>query len=181
MTGTRPVAVNPPLVGTYRVAPAQSTIAFTTRHLFGLGVVRGSFAVQDGEIRISHPIVDSTAHARIRAASFRTGNSRRDTAVTSAQFLDPEAHPYIVFTAEQVEPVDGGWVVHGLLSVRATTRPVAVRVETASADGPELRLRAHARVDRYDLGVTAARGMAARHLDLDLDILAVRSDGQDGR
>lgn len=101
MTGTRPAAVNPPLVGIYRIDPAHSTIAFTTRHLFGLGVVRGSFAVQDGEIR--------------------------------------------------------------------------------SADGPELRLRAHARADRYDLGVTAARGMAARHLDLDLDILAVRSDGQDGR
>lgn len=129
MNGTRPQAVDPPLVATYRVDPARSTIAFTTRHLFGLGVVHGSFAVQDGEIRIGNPVVDSATHARIRAASFETGNRRRDTAVRSARFLDPETHPYISFTSDWVEPVDGRWMVHGLLSVggRPARSPSASR------------------------------------------------------
>ncbi|MGE5134437.1 MAG: hypothetical protein ACM32E_16225 [Gemmatimonadota bacterium] len=41
--------------------------------------------------------------------------------------------------------------------------------------GPLLRLRASARVDRLSFGVTRARGLAARHLGIRLDITAERA------
>ena len=37
-----------PATGTYRIDPSGSSVSFTTRHLFGLGVVRGTFGVLFG-------------------------------------------------------------------------------------------------------------------------------------
>ena len=38
-----------PATGTYRIDPPGSSVSFTTRHLFGLGVVRGTFGVLRGK------------------------------------------------------------------------------------------------------------------------------------
>jgi len=53
-----------PTAGSYRIDPVRSRIAFTTRHLFGLGAVHGTFELQDGVIRIAEPLEDSSALAR---------------------------------------------------------------------------------------------------------------------
>jgi polyisoprenoid-binding protein YceI len=39
-----------PATGTYRIDPSGSSVSFTTRHLFGLGVVTGTFGVLSGEV-----------------------------------------------------------------------------------------------------------------------------------
>ena len=65
-----------PATGTYRIDPAGSSVSFTTRHLFGLGVVRGTFGVLSGEVTIADPVTASTARAVIDAASFSGGVHR---------------------------------------------------------------------------------------------------------
>ena len=37
-----------PATGTYRIHPASSSVSFTTRHMFGLGAVKGTFGVRFG-------------------------------------------------------------------------------------------------------------------------------------
>jgi len=105
------------------------------------------------------------------------GNSHaaRDAAVRSDRLLAVAAHPDIVFTSDRLAIEAGSWTLHGSLSVRGVARPVVLRVEGAVTTGNRLRLRASARIDRYEFGVTKARGLAARHLDLTLDIVADRS------
>jgi len=167
-------AIVAPAPGTYRIDAARSAITFTTRHLFGLGAVRGRFDLRDGEIRIADPLPESSARARISAASFRTGNPSRDGAVNSARLLDTGAHPDITFLSRRLERAGGRWVLHGLLSVRGKAHPVELLIEQAQPAGQDLRVRASAGIDRYDFEITKVKGLAARRLGLRLDIIAHR-------
>ena len=171
---TQPAAIVAPAPGTYRIDAARSAITFTTRHLFGLGAVRGRFDLRDGEIRIAGPLDESSARARISAASFRTGNPSRDGAVRSARLLDASAHPDITFISRRLEQADGRWVLHGLLSVCGKAHPVELLIEETQPAGPDLHARASAGIDRYDFGITKVKGLAARHLGFRLDIVAHR-------
>ncbi|SRR6266568_8214563 len=71
-----------PATGTYRIDPASSSVSFTTRHLFGLGAVKGTFGVLSGEVTIADPVTASTARAVIDAASFSGGHPQRDSPYT---------------------------------------------------------------------------------------------------
>ena len=171
---TQPAAITAPAPGSYRIDAARSAITLTTRHLFGLGAVRGSFELRDGEIRVTDPVHESSARARISAASFHTGNASRDSTVRSARLLDTGAHPDITFISRRLGQADGRWVLHGLLTVRGRTHQVELLLEEAQPTGRDLRLRASVRLDRYDFGITKYKGLAARHLGFRLDIVAHR-------
>ena len=62
---TSAAAVQIPAVGTCQLDPAASTVTFATRHLFGLGAVKGTFRLISGQITIADPVTSSTASAVI--------------------------------------------------------------------------------------------------------------------
>lgn len=92
-------AVTLPPAGTYAIDTTRSVIRFYTRHIFGLGRVRGSFAVRSGRIEAGASPGRSSAAAEIDAGSFTTGNGTRDHAVRSARYLNVERHPTILFVS----------------------------------------------------------------------------------
>ena len=100
MTAT-PV-VQPPAAGTYRIDPSMSAIAFTTRHMFGTGAVKGSFDLSSGEIIVAEPVTASHVVATAPANSFTTGNPKRDKHVRSADFLQSDTHPVISFRSSEL-------------------------------------------------------------------------------
>ena len=71
--GTRVI----PEPGRYDIDTTFSAVTFRTRRLFGLAPVRGSFAIRTGTITITEPLTDSSIHAEIDPASFRTDNGQR--------------------------------------------------------------------------------------------------------
>lgn len=169
---TPPAAVEIPAAGHYRLDPAACTISFTTRHMFGLGKVRGSFGLREGHLDVADPVSGSSARAVIAATAFDSGNGTRDTTVRSGQYLDADNHPDIVFVSTGLAERSGEWVLEGTLTVRGSTRPAEVRIERTAVEGERLRVRATSRVDRYDFGITAMKGMTGRYLDLVLDLAA---------
>lgn len=165
-------AVTVPQAGDYTIDQRHSSVTFTTRHLFGLGAVRGGFAIREGHVHVAADVSRSTVHAVISAASVDSGNPGRDTTVRSAGFLDTVRHPDIAFVCDHVERVEGTWVLRGSLKVCGHAEPLDVRVESARTEGGRLVLNATSRVDRYAFGVTAAKLLAARHLTITLSIVA---------
>jgi polyisoprenoid-binding protein YceI len=163
-----------PAPGDYQVDPQHCTVSFTTRHMFGLAPVRGTFQVREGHVHVAEEVHGSSVRATISAGSFRTGVSGRDFTVRSAQYLDAERHPDIVFASTRLDQVDGRWVLQGMLTVRGHGRPSEVHVDEVRQDGSHLRTRASALVDRYEFGITAMKGMTGRRLTLGLDIRADR-------
>ena len=55
------------------------------------------------------------------------------------------------------------------------TRPVSVLAEVTGVSPGSFTARATVRIDRYDFGVTASRGLAGRHLDVTVEVRCVRS------
>jgi polyisoprenoid-binding protein YceI len=161
-------AVSIPATGTYYLDPSRSSITFVTRHMFGLGQVTGTFSLADGELIINEPVTSSTVIARAAANSFSTGNKQRDQHVTSKTFLDAANHPDISFRSTDVVRDEQVWTLRGRLTVRGNAEPLDFVITECRISGPEVSIRATARVDRYAHGITKLKGMAARHLDLEL-------------
>jgi polyisoprenoid-binding protein YceI len=161
-----------PLAGDYRIDLNRSVVSFTTRHVFGLGRVRGTFQLREGHIYIADPLHGSSARATVAAASIDTRNAARDATVRS-QYLEAETYPDIVFVSTQLD--DKQWVLRGKLMVHGRTRPLDLAIHEARPEGRGLRLRATCVVDRYDFGITKMKGMTGRRLELELDVVAVSS------
>jgi|SRR6185437_1080494 len=171
---TQPAVVTTtPQPGHYDIDPGRSRVTFATRHLFGLGRVRGSFAVRGGSADVADPIAASAVYAEIETASFRTKNPARDGSVLSRRFLDPAGHPVMTFRSDRIEA--GGQVVTGTLTVRGTSRPVTLTITRCEVSRGSFTARATARIDRTEFGITAARGLAARYLDLTMEVQCTRN------
>jgi polyisoprenoid-binding protein YceI len=199
METTHVVVTTTPQPGHYDIDPARSRVTFATRHLFGLGRVRGSFAVRGGTADVADPIAASAIDAEIEAASFRTKNPARDRSVLSPRFLDPARHPVMIFRSDRIEaeghgpvtkerglespggsrgvvpPGQQGHVLTGTLTVRGTTRPVTLAITRCEASRRSFTASATTRIDRTEFGITAARGLAARYLDLTVEIQCTRN------
>jgi len=168
MRETPMTTIEAPALGAYRIDAAESTISFATRHFFGLAPVRGTFALRDGVVHVGEPVETTMVRAVIAADSFDTGLAARDNTVRSKQFLDTARYPDITFVANGVD----GDILHGTLTVRGRTEPLAVRVDEVRVLDDRLKLRASAEVDRYAWGVTAMKGMTGRRLRFSLSLVA---------
>ena len=115
--------------------------------------------------------------SRRTSASFRTRNRQRDHSVLSPRFLDPAGHPVMTFRSDRIETAPGQQrpVLTGTLTVRGTARPVTLTVTRCEVSRGSFTARATARIDRTEFGITAARGVAARYLDLTLEIQCTRN------
>jgi len=172
MSSSSAAPVRPPAAGRYRIDPGRTTVSFTGRHMFGLGGVSGTFRLRDAELVIGDPLTATTLHAVLDAASFDTGNPKRDTDVRSPKYLGSAAHPDITFAAREVSQRDGSWVATGTVTAHGTAAPVELILDELDDAGGTLTLRAHARIDRYAHGITAGKGLAGRRLNVSIDAAA---------
>jgi polyisoprenoid-binding protein YceI len=162
-----------PPAGEYTVDPARSRIAFTAKHRFGLGTVRGSFAVRSGAIAVAENPTASTVQAVVDTTSFASGSRARDKKVASKAFLHAQTYPDIAFQSGRAQLDDSGvWTLEGTLTARSVSAPVEFTIVDATTSGGELALTATATVDRYAHGITAAKGMAGRYLQLTAEVYA---------
>jgi polyisoprenoid-binding protein YceI len=164
-----------PAVGTYTLDPSGSSISGKTRAMFGLAGVSATFAFESGELVVADPPTASRATASVRAASFSSGTPKRDHHVASADFLDAENHPSITFSATAVVPAGDGWSVQGNLTVRGVTSSVELAVQSLESTGGAFTVTATTTVDRFDYGITRAKGMAGGKIALTVVARATRS------
>lgn len=168
---TEPQTTHIPPLGRYEIDVTRSTVKFRTRHLFGLGPVRGTFAIRSGTADIAEPLADSAIHAEIDTASFSTGNPQRDQTVLSARFLDATRFPVIAFRDGHVS---ADQTLRGTLTVGAVSRPVSLSLGPVTVTGQSFTASATLRVDRTEFDLTAMRGLAGRYLDLTAEVRCVQ-------
>jgi polyisoprenoid-binding protein YceI len=176
-TTTTDDAVQAPPVGRYTIDRRASSITFKSRHLFGLASVAGTMAISHGQVDIADPLTESSVRVEIDTTSFHTGSRHRDQDVRSPRFLDAGRYPSMTFTSRRLARSDGHWTLTGTLLVRDVARPVSLAIERSAVPPgrpTSFVVWATARIDRTEFGLTAARGLAGRHLDVSLRIQGVR-------
>lgn len=161
------------LTGTWRLDPARSSVTLSTKSMWGLAPVKGVFADVTGDGVLAD---DGRVGGRIvvASASLDTRNKKRDAHLQSADFLQSDVHPHIVFTVERITPAGEQATVAGTLQIRDRTRPVTFPA-TITASDDEVRLDAEVHVDRSEFGLTWNQlGMASMKNTITVSVVFVR-------
>jgi len=159
--------------GDYVLTNGSSSISFRTRHMYGLGSVKGPLSVRSGDLHIVEGIAGPAVNAVVEASSFTTHNPVRDRHVRSRMFLGVKRNPTWTYESHSVVQEGADLLVKGTFTVGGNSAPVSLVVDRVEATPScELIINAHGEVDRYALGVTTLRGMAARLLTFDIELTA---------
>jgi polyisoprenoid-binding protein YceI len=146
---------------TYEIDPAHSSAQFIVRHMM-ITNVRGGFSRIKGTIVYdSDNPGASTVEAIIDAGTISTLDGQRDAHLKSADFLDVENHPTIMFKSRKVESKGSDEaIVTGDLTIHGVTREVALKVEGPSKEEKDpwgnIRIGASGatKIKRSDFGLT---------------------------
>ena len=114
----------------WNIDPAHSRVFFTAKHMM-ITTVTGEFEKFSGTIEYDeeNPAA-TTVDVKLDVDSLHTREPKRDGHLKSADFLDVENYPHILFKSNRVEQIDDshGKLI-GDLSIRGTTREVSLDVE----------------------------------------------------
>jgi len=117
----------------WTVDPVHSHVGFSVRHMM-VTTVRGTFSTYSGTFELDPAdFTKSTISGQIEVASIDTKNADRDNHLRTDEFFDAANHPTISFTSTRIEAKGDAYVVHGDLTLRGVTKPVALDVEFAGA------------------------------------------------
>jgi polyisoprenoid-binding protein YceI len=114
----------------WQLDPAHTTVEFAVKHMM-FTTVRGRFKTFTGAVHIHERHPDqSRVEVTIDAASIDTGVADRDAHLRSADFLDVEKHPKIIFRTTRVDGAhkkEGDrFKVAGELEIRGKRIPVTL-------------------------------------------------------
>lgn len=144
----------------WKIDEVHTHIGFSVRHMM-VSTVRGHFKQYRGTLNIDPAdFTRSSFTGEIDVASIDTGNEQRDDHLRTNDFFDAPNHPKITFASTRIEAKgEGEYVMHGDLTIRGVTRPIALDVEfRGTAKNPwgqtVTGLSAHGKVNRKDFGVS---------------------------
>jgi polyisoprenoid-binding protein YceI len=114
----------------WNLESSHSELTFKVRHMM-ISNVSGSFKQFSSTLTTEDEDINSAKVTfTIDVDSISTNNDQRDGHLKSEDFFDAANHPQITFASTKVEKVDGdNYKVHGDLTVRGTTKQIAVDVE----------------------------------------------------
>ncbi len=158
------VAIAPPITTpvaadtvSYRIDVSHSRLIFKIRHF--VSKVEGRFDRWSGTI-VTDPADFSrgSVDVSIETASINTNNEGRDRDLRSANFFLADSFPTITFKSTRVEVNGTAITIHGDLTMRGVTRPIALTGEFlgrqgAIGPGERIGFEASTRIDRTHWGV----------------------------
>ncbi len=176
--------------------PGHTAADFSVRHMM-VTSVRGAFKNVHGSLTFNpaNPR-DSSVEVSIDATGIWSGEADRDAHLRSADFLDVENHPEIIFKGNRVEVIGSqDYTLTGDLTIRGVARPVTLHVtflgqwetpwwEGGVDKGPKTRAGfvATTKINRHDFGVSwnapLDRGgiVVGNIVDITIDAEAIRED-----
>ena len=166
---------------TWVLDPKYSTARFTIKGRFTRGIAGRFEQVSGTIIRNGADVTRSRVEAAISSASINSGSGRRDAKLKSAEWLDAEKWPEILFESLEVERRDRDTLlITGTLRLGGISRKVALDVievdRSTSPRGEKLAYyAAKARFDRFDFGLKKFLWGIGRQVEVAINIQAIRT------
>lgn len=158
-----------PPSGRWHVDPERSAVAWSVKHL-GVSTVNGAFEAFEGTLE------DGRASGSVATGSVKTDEEQRDEFVRSGEFLGAAEFPEMTFAG--AASADGG-ALEGELTIRETTLPLRLEVESGDAREERIELALRGAVRRRAYGLRFHQGMGAAdrtvsdEVELALDLVLV--------
>jgi polyisoprenoid-binding protein YceI len=110
--------------------PHHTSVTFSAKHL-GVATVRGKFGQVEANLELDDADDPTTGRGKviIKAASIDTGSEQRDGHLKSADFLDVEKYPDIVFTLKSITSDGDHFHVVGDLTIKDITKEITLDYE----------------------------------------------------
>lgn len=137
--------------GSWNLTP-ETSVALTVKKLKMI-TVDATVALAEGVITVADDGSVESVNASLDAASFASGNDKRDEHVRSDDFLDTDTHRAITFSSTGVDTTSGGHRVEGELTIKGSAYPVSLAVGDVVVDGDDGSFTATATIDRTAVGV----------------------------
>jgi polyisoprenoid-binding protein YceI len=158
-----------------------TTVQFSVKALLFF-TVEGGFNDFVGEMVLDESdLRRSSVATTIKAYSITTRSRRRDTHLRSADFMDVEKYPEVLFQSTKVEKGRDrdAIVVTGTLTIKGRSREVVLNVtetdRSRSPQGEEVAYYvAQTKIDRFDFGVTYGRWLIGRTIKVTIQVQATR-------
>jgi len=173
-----------PAPGTWTIDPHHSSIRATALHL-GMSRIHGRLRRFSGRIQVADPLENSSVEVTIDPGGVDSDDVDRDAHLRSADFLDAEVHPEIVYKSDGLTRIDARrWRVDGILTLKGVSAPVPLDVHYGGS-GPDLwggtraAFSAGTEISRDDFAISWNQSVLAgvlavgRTLRIDIDIQAV--------
>lgn len=115
----------------WNIDSSHTSLDMSVRHM-GPFTVRGSFDQVAGTVETDADGKLTSVEATVEAASINTRDANRDAHLRSADFLDAEQYPNLIFRSTQIESVGGNrYQVTGDFTIRDQTHLITLEVETS--------------------------------------------------
>ncbi len=144
---------------TWEIDAAHSSVGFSVRHMV-IAKVHGAFKQWSGKLALdTDDLTRSSIEVTIDTASIDTRDEKRDAHLKSADFLDSDKFPHIVFKSKRVEKSAAEtFQVTGDLSVHGVTREVVLDAEYGGRakdpwGGERAGFTIRTKLDRKDFGL----------------------------
>jgi polyisoprenoid-binding protein YceI len=171
----------------YSFDTSHSNIGFWVRHLV-VSKVHGNFTRWSGSMNFDETDpASASVDVTIEAGSIDTREPKRDEHLRSADFFDVANHPELRFRSTKIEQKSlTEFTLHGDLTIRGTTRPVALQVESlGQAKDPwgntKAGFSARTTINRKDFGLTWNQALetggvlVGEKIEIELDVQAAQS------
>jgi polyisoprenoid-binding protein YceI len=173
---TKPPKVSyiPIPAGDYRIDVAHSVIGFSIRHN-ELTLVTGRFKNFEGTIHYDTDVTRSSVEFKAKVESIDTGVEARDKHLRTADFFEVEKYPEMTFKSTRVEARGKTYILHGDLTLKGVTKPVALpfTITGAIKDGrgnTRIGIAAQTKIDRRDYGITWGQALAGGGFNVGHDV-----------
>jgi polyisoprenoid-binding protein YceI len=141
----------------YSVDPGHSEVAFAVRHF--VAKTPGRFNQFEGVLQVDPADVTTLkVDGKVMTASIDTNNDKRDQHLKSADFLEAEKYPEIVFKSKSVTKNGDKYKLTGDLTLHGVTKEITLDLEPP-VYGPDswgntrAGIEATGKIDRKDFGV----------------------------
>jgi polyisoprenoid-binding protein YceI len=145
---------------TWTLDSAHASVEFSIKHMM-ITTIRGRFDQLELDVDFDEKVPErSSVVARIPTASITTNQERRDGHLRSADFLDVETYPEMLFKSTSIARISPRlFTITGDLTIRDQTHPVTLDAELLGTvpgmqGGRLTAISADARIDRKAWGLT---------------------------
>lgn len=166
---------------TYQLDPDKTRLGFSVRHMM-ITTVKGSFSDVSAEISIDAGRLEAAeVQAKIGVGSVKTKDRLRDEYLTSKDFFNPGAYPYMEYRSTSVRPRGKNISVSGLLKIRDQERQLILNGTWQEVDQKRLRFLLSGDIDRESYGlvfngaVETVSVVVGKKVALDLCIEVIKS------